>query len=352
MSNTYIPWLFALTAFIISALTNRFLLQYLRRRNVLDIPNERSSHKIPTPRGGGIGILAGVVLAGLSYCGYAADYDLAIILALSLVIGAMGWVDDVKKGLSTGLRFLIQLACAAVVIYRFGPVEVLPLPAPANINLGYFSYVVTVMWLVGITNIFNFLDGIDGYAGTQGVVAGGSLSFLGILLLSGTAAPAGFAIGLIVALACLAFLMFNWHPAKIFMGDVGSSFLGFLLAALPFLPQYTDAGLRETAFFAMALFLWFFLLDGTFTMLRRLLKGEKIWQAHRSHLYQRLVISGLSHSQVVLFILVLHLILLFVAYLHRVVFMNWYTLASGFVLFFVLVGYTTWRERRAAQVNN
>jgi len=331
-------------SFGISVLTNKFLLLYLHRKGVMDIPNERSSHKIPTPRGGGIGIVLGVLISSFAYSLIEHNYKFFILVAVSFIIGMVGLVDDVRKGLHTGLRFGIQFACAAIIIWVFDPIDILPLPSPLHVHLHFFGIIISFIWLIGIANIFNFLDGIDGYAGTQGFIGGIMLA----LVCWGT--PVAFA-GIIIAAASAGFLLYNWHPAKIFMGDVGSSFLGFLFAALPFYfkdkPGYD---IRSQVFFAMAIILWFFLLDGTFTIFRRLFKREKIWQAHRSHLYQRLVISGMSHSEVVLTVCFFYMLLLApLAYMaigqHKNL-IQWPILIAGIALFIVYIIYTMIRERK------
>jgi UDP-N-acetylmuramyl pentapeptide phosphotransferase/UDP-N-acetylglucosamine-1-phosphate transferase len=335
---------FPVSAFVISVLTNKFLLVYLNKKGVLDIPNERSSHKIPIPRGGGIGIVIGVMLSGTIYALIQGDTNLLLMLFLSLVMGIVGWVDDFKKGLHTGLRFGIQLICSIAIIWIFSPIDKLPLPAPMHFHMYRYGIIISIIWLMGITNIFNFLDGIDGYAGTQGFIAGIMLA----VITWGT--PIALA-GLLISAACAGFLLYNWHPAKIFMGDVGSSFLGFLFAALPFyLKDKPDADIRSQVFFGTAVILWFFLLDGTFTMFRRLFKKEKIWQAHRSHLYQRLVISGLKHSDVVLtvcfFYFILFVLILFYAVQPHSNIMQWPVLITAFTLFFIYLIYTSLRENR------
>jgi len=334
--------LLAIGAFIISVIVNKILLVILNKKGIYDIPNERSSHIRPTPRGGGLGIVMGTILCAAVYSYITADRRIPVIILLSLIIGAVGWIDDLKKGLSTGLRFGIQLICSLVVIWIFNPIDILPLPPPLNIHLHYFGIIISVIWLIGITNIFNFLDGIDGFAGVQGFIAGLILA----ILFWGT--EISF-IWIFISLSCAGFLIFNWHPAKIFMGDVGSSFLGFLFAALPFYLKDTDSsGLRTEMFFATAIAIWFFLLDGTFTIIRRLFKKEKIWQAHRSHLYQRLVISGMSHSEVVIticfFYAILFAITIFFAVQPNSTIIRWSILITAFTLFFAYLSYTLIRE--------
>ena len=332
----------AVGAFIISIIVNKILLVILNKKGLLDIPNERSSHVRPTPRGGGLGIVLGTVICAAIYAYFTADIKILLIVLLSSVIGTVGWIDDLKKGLSAGLRFAIQFICSLIVIWVFNPIDILPLPAPLNIHLQYFGIVISFIWIIGITNIFNFLDGIDGFAGAQGFIAGLMLAILSW----GT--EMSF-IAIFISLSCAGFLIFNWHPAKIFMGDVGSSFLGFLFATMPFYLKDTDTSpIRTEMFFATTIAIWFFLLDGTFTIFRRLFKKEKIWQAHRSHLYQRLVISGMSHSEVVItvcfFYAILFAITIYYAAQPHAPFINWPILGTAFILFFVYLVYTLIRE--------
>lgn len=331
-------------AFLLSAGINKYLIYFLRKKGMLDIPNQRSSHQIPTPRGGGIGILISVFACIMVYALYHHDTRLISIILAASAIGFTGWLDDYMKGLHTGLRFGIQLLCSAFIIWYLEPMEILPLPAPANMHLYYWSgFILSAIWIMGITNIFNFLDGIDGYAGMQGFIGGV------VLMILFWGSPMAIA-GIFISLACAGFLIFNWHPAKIFMGDVGSSFLGFLFAALPFcIPAESEIS-RTSAFFATAIFLWFFLLDGVFTIFRRLYKKEKIWQAHRSHLYQRLVISGLKHNEVVLTICFFYLILFTVLFFSFIEsksgILSWPLFATGMGLFLVYLLYTMYREKK------
>ena len=206
----------------------------------------------------------------------------------AMLIALVGLTDDGSGGLPILVRLALQIAASGLVIYEAGGLERLPLPEPLNFQLGALAVPVAVLWIVGVTNLYNFLDGIDGFAGLQGAVVGLGAAFLGLGNL--------FVVGFAVAGACIGFLLHNWHPAKVFMGDVGSGTLGFILAALPF---QLDTSQRGKGVFIVAMCLWFFLSDGVFTILSRTLRGEKAWTAHRSHLYQRLVRTGLRHDQVV-----------------------------------------------------
>lgn len=280
-------------AFVVTWVVTRQLIPLLTRRGVLDVPNDRSSHSVATPRGGGIGIVAGL----------AAGTALALLVKLPLpgaeyflgcaIVALAGLIDDRRGGLPVMLRLAIQLVAAAMIMFRAGGIERLPLPAPLDLPLGFAAIPLALVWLVGVINLYNFLDGIDGFAGLQGALAG-----LGLALFSNSGALA--AAGLALAGACGGFLVYNWHPAKVFMGDVGSGTLGFALAALPF---QLEKNSRGDAIFVVSICLWFFLADGVFTILRRLSLGEKIWQPHRSHLYQRLVKTGLPHDRVALKVL-------------------------------------------------
>lgn len=277
----------ALAALVTSWAGTRLLIPLLRRR-MLDLPTGRSSHCRPTPRGGGIGILAGMVcgvvvarLAGMEPAPSA-------LMAATLLTSMLGMLDDAFGGVPAFVRLLAQVLIAAWLMLQTGPLENLPLPGPLNVGLGAAAPVVTILWLTGVTNIYNFLDGIDGFAALQGVVAGVALALMG--LGEGVSVTC-----LVLAAACAGFLVHNWHPAKVFMGDVGSTAIGFLLAGVPLSCPAADRAL--TAFF-VALCLWFFLSDGTYTLVARLLRKERIWEAHRTHLYQQLVGAGLRHDTV------------------------------------------------------
>jgi UDP-N-acetylmuramyl pentapeptide phosphotransferase/UDP-N-acetylglucosamine-1-phosphate transferase len=278
-----------LLSFITASVITGRLIPFLRKRAMWDIPNDRSSHSTPTPRGGGIGILAGLTVGGCvaHVLGFPVmNWHLLTGIALIVVVG---FVDD-RKGLSGAIRLLSQVVAALIVLYGTTGLQQFPLPQPLNFDLGALGIPTAMLWIVAVTNIYNFLDGIDGYAGLQGIIAG-----LAIALLSeGTG---GTLLGLSIAGSCLGFVLYNWHPAKVFMGDVGSATLGFLLAALPFQSDFRPG---SGSVFVVAMCLWFFLADGVFTIVRRLMNGERIWAAHRSHIYQRLVQTGLRHDQVAL----------------------------------------------------
>ncbi len=288
--------LWALGFLISSALLVRLVRAVAVRRALLDVPNERSSHKVPVPRLGGAAFVP-VLLGALVFWADAARVPEGLRWAVVGGAAAMyvvSLLDDVFT-LSTGIRFAVQFAAAGAVLAtaaRAWPAASamwpwVPVHPP---GLGYW---VLCLWIVGLLNIYNFMDGIDGIAGSQAVVAG--LGWWWIGTQHGGAFVAGA--GLVAAAVAAGFLTQNWPPAKIFMGDAGSTVLGFLFAILPFVAVSETGGAVpfEWAGLAGALLVWPFWADGAFTILRRLKAGENILKAHRSHLYQRLVIAGHPH---------------------------------------------------------
>jgi UDP-N-acetylmuramyl pentapeptide phosphotransferase/UDP-N-acetylglucosamine-1-phosphate transferase len=329
-------------SFVAAWLTTKLLIRWLRARGLMDVPNARSSHQIPTPRGGGLGILAGLAFGWLVAWRLGMPVPRPELLIGATLIALVGMTDD-RYGLPVVVRLILQFVAAGLVVFQRGGLDQLPLPEPLNLGLGFLAVPAALMWIVGVTNLYNFLDGIDGHAGLQGAIAG-----LGLALLT----PDGLylAAGMAVFGACVGFLLHNWHPAKIFMGDVGSATLGFLLASLPF--QRLPAVKSESVFF-VALCLWFFLADGGFTIFRRLMRGERIWEAHRTHLYQRLVISGLRHDQVVSKVMsggaFLMALALWSCDADRPL-AQWAVLGVALAGFLVLLGWTVQRERQSQKV--
>ena len=260
-------------AAIASLLMLRVVLSPAVRERFLDRPNERSLHVRPTPRAGGLGLLAGIAATWWALPG------LRPIGLLALGLAAVSILDDLR-GLPQGLRFLAHaLAAIAAVMLGLGD---LPLPLQAAVAF-------SIVWT---TNLYNFMDGSNGLAGGMAVAGFGAYAIAAAL-----AGDADLAVGCAcVAAAALGFLRFNFHPARIFMGDVGSIPLGFLAAAVGL------AGWTSGAWpwwFPAAVFSPF-VVDATVTLLRRMLRGERFWQAHRSHYYQRLILMGWTHRRTAL----------------------------------------------------
>jgi UDP-N-acetylmuramyl pentapeptide phosphotransferase/UDP-N-acetylglucosamine-1-phosphate transferase len=263
------------------------------RRMLLDHPNERSLHVRPTPRGGGVGLVvpicAAVLTTGVSTAG---SLHPAIWMAgIGLMVAAVGLADDVR-GLPALGRLAVHAVAAALVVIGIGTWRIFEWPGLWRVDLDWAAIPLTVTLVVGLINAYNFMDGVDGIAGSQGVVAGFGWMGAGYAIDDPLLAVAGSAI----AATSLGFLFFNWSPASVFMGDVGSSFLGYSFAVLaivaaPRSPVIATAG---------ALFVWPFVFDSGFTFLRRLWRRENVLSAHRTHLYQRLVLTGVSHRTVAL----------------------------------------------------
>lgn len=262
-----------------------------RRRHWLDHPNERSSHSEPTPRGGGLPMI--VVLGTTSFAAAAASginpRPWLPIAAAGLLIAVVSWIDDLRP-LPTWLRLGVHLAAAITVASIFKGFQKIALPGIGTLTLGVAGAAVAVLWIAGLTNAYNFMDGIDGIAGVQAVMAGAGWAIVGWM----TGAEDLLLVGAITSAAAIGFLFHNWNPASIFMGDVGSASLGFLFSAMT-----VAASSRDGRFVPVGILLvWPFIFDSGFTLLRRIRRGEKITQAHRSHLYQRLTQAGLSHRTV------------------------------------------------------
>ena len=257
------------------------LLPFLRAWAILDHPNERSSHQNPTPKGGGI-VVVGVVLLiwiGVGLHLEAGPFLTWIIPGTAAALAALSWIDDLR-GLPPIVRLLVQIAAVAIVLsLRPGSDLFFQGLLPPALD----PFVAGLLW-VWFINLFNFMDGIDGITGVEALIIGLGLGLIG----SGAAAM----LGLIIAGAALGFLKWNWHPAKVFLGDVGSVPLGFLLGWL--LLDLAAAGHWAAALILPA----YYLADATTTLIRRAIKGEKVWQAHRQHFYQQAVQRGLSHGAV------------------------------------------------------
>jgi UDP-N-acetylmuramyl pentapeptide phosphotransferase/UDP-N-acetylglucosamine-1-phosphate transferase len=256
------------------------LLPFLRARAILDHPNERSSHDNPTPKGGGIVVVSVVLVAwiGVGHFIEAGIFTSWIIPGAAMTLAVVSWVDDLR-GLPPVIRLLAQIAAVTAILVlspESGQFFQGLLPNPFDILVAGLLWV----WFI---NLFNFMDGIDGITGVEALIIG-----LGIGLLGGETAL----FGVIIAGPALGFLKWNWHPAKVFMGDVGSIPLGFLLGWL--LLDLAAAGHWAAALILPA----YYLFDATITLIRRALKGEKVWLAHRQHFYQQAVQRGLSHAKI------------------------------------------------------
>jgi glycosyltransferase WbpL len=263
--------------------------QHAVQLRLIDVPNLRSSHQTPIPRGGGLGVVAGVasgvlVLAAL---GMGPSRQLAILLFGTAGIAALGAIED-RHALGARYRLSIQILIATGTVISVGPVERLPLPPPLDLSLGWLSVPLTVLWVVSVTNFYNFMDGIDGLAGGQAVA-----SCIGVVVASWSMGATQLAI--LLASAAVGFLALNWPPARIFLGDSGSTLLGFTISSLPLL---APVGHRPAAVLAVAIGLSLFLLDPVETLQRLVRSGKRIGEPHRSHSYQILASTPERHRGV------------------------------------------------------
>ncbi len=270
--------------FAISALLTLLIKNIAQKHAIVDTPNARSSHTVATPRGGGLAIMIAFFL-GISYLFFTAQLSTALYSALfaTLPIIAVSLLDDIRPQ-SVRIRLSIQLLCSILALYALGGVTQMNL----GIVLleGFWVNILALLMLLWLTNLFNFLDGIDGYAASEALFVA-----LGAYLLFHTEPP------LYLAAATAGFLLFNWHRASIFMGDVGSAPLGFIIGVF---------ALHESSsehFVGWIVLVSLFLFDATVTLIRRLRNHEEIWKPHRKHMYQRLHQWGLSHSDVVLLLM-------------------------------------------------
>lgn len=288
-------------SFLVACLLTGLTRRYALTKGMIDVPNARSSHTTPTPRGGGLAI-ACVVLAGaalLSAPGWIPPRLAWALCGGGLLIAAVGWIDD-RRGLSPLSRATAHAVAAGWALAWLGGLPGLSY-GPGRLYLGLPGSLLGLVALVWMINLYNFMDGIDGLAATEAVLAAG---MAGLLLFAG-GSPEAAALAWIVAAASAGFLVWNWAPAKIFMGDVASGLLGFVFGVLAV--QTENQG-------TLPALIWFLLLgvffvDTTATLLRRLMQGEKWYEAHRTHAFQRAVQSGLSHAQVTLSVAGLNLLL-------------------------------------------
>ncbi len=259
---------------------------------VLDHPNERSLHDRPIPRTGGLAIVAAIVLGHLMalLLGWATAALVPIVAATSFVF-AVSVVDDLRT-VPALLRLLVHLLAAAALVAFGVTVTHLTVPGTQIALAPWLAAVLVTLFVTWMTNLFNFMDGMDGFAGGMGCIGFACYALLGAL-----GGDAGFALtSALIAAACAGFLVENFAPARIFMGDAGSSVLGFVIGALT---VYAERSGLFPVWLGVVVFSPF-IVDASVTLVRRALAAEAVWRAHRSHHYQRLVRLGWSHRRTAL----------------------------------------------------
>lgn len=353
-----------ITAFMTGFLGTWCVRRYALERSLLDVPNERSSHSIATPRGGGlsvsIAVITGVVI--LYVIGQLPEVVLIALLPSCMFVAVIGWIDD-HRALPAVVRGTAYLMAAAWFVGCSGVMPEIPLgilkvlgssiektkslPFEISKQIEIPKVMIGIVLTLGIawlTNLYNFMDGTDGLAGLQAVLAGVAG---GWLLWEG--GDHGLAmLAWITAASCVGFLIWNWAPAKIFMGDVGSCLLGFVFGCLSVLGEMH---VRLPALLWVIL-LGYFIWDATLTLLLRIFSGERWYEAHKSHAYQRLVQMGLGHGQLAGLFFIFNLLVLWPltlwGYLEPAALL-WALLLSIFAVALVW-GVVQWRFRQLQRI--
>lgn len=290
-----------IVSWIISMWAIRKFINFAHKNDLLDVPNERSSHTILTPRGGGIVIVMQwvITLLLLACCSQLDWFYLKLYLPGLLIISAIGFIDD-KYQISPIPRLICHFIAATLTVYVLGDFLHLDLIF-LNIHLGVWGKALVVFLIVYSINIFNFMDGADGVAGIESIFIFivGSVLFL----LSGGSQLATILLSLAAIVA--GFLVWNWPQAKVFMGDAGSGSLGYIIMV---------TSLIGIKIYHIPILIWvllyaLFLFDTTITLVRRLIRGHKIYKAHRLHAYQRYCQAGYSHADLLKWVIVINIFL-------------------------------------------
>lgn len=321
---------------LISWLGTKWLISYLIQSDVVDRPNERSMHSGVVPRGGGLVITALVFLGLVAIAIFTSRTLFFFGLAGCVALWAtLGWCDD-KLDLSPKLRFGIQFLISGITVWLFGWVHEIH-----GFALGWLGPVLTLVGIVWMANLNNFMDGMDGLAASQAIVGGLTLCVWFLYL--GDVEVALLCI--ILVAANYGFLLWNWQPAKIFMGDVGSITIGALYATLVVIA----ANRHNLPVSSLLMVFSVFIADATYTVLNRIRKRERFWLPHRSHFYQRAGLAGVAHSRVVLiYIVMMVLCSLFATF--SVLYRDIISLMIGLIVL-MLASFALWVCSREKTVN-
>ena len=265
---------------------------------IMDEPNHRSSHVKAVPRAGGVSVVItfyiGICITWLlgEFEGVQASLLIGFLFS-TFLIAAISLIDDITD--QSALVKLVTQMIAVVIVLSLGiTLDEIAIPVVGYVDLGVVGYVISFFWILGLTNSFNFMDGLDGLAG--GVTAIAGLFFLIITFTEGSSFV--YIISYSLLAGALGFLFLNFPPAKIILGDVGAAFLGFVFAVLAIIATRYDES--RTSFLVIPLLTFNLIYDTSYTFLRRLAQGKNVLEAHREHLYQLMNRSGFSHMEVVL----------------------------------------------------
>ena len=281
---------------VIATIAISFVLTHLVRktaikRNKFDIPNERSSHQNPTPRGGGVAVVAAFVfgLLALLIRGDIASESFYAIVLPGVLVAAIGYLDDLGRVTAARLRLIGHFVAAVIAVYILDGLPPMPVFAE-TLDIGLVGNIIAVLFLVWMLNLFNFMDGIDSITGVEALT---SCLILTIFLISKSETEL-WQVPALMCAAVIGFLYFNWPPARIFLGDIGSGFIGFTIGTI----SLVIARSQPLITWAVIILLGVFIVDATVTLIRRLIDKQRISTAHRSHAFQHLANSADRHLKV------------------------------------------------------
>ena len=278
-------------ALVLSALLTGWLRRYALSGGLVDVPNSRSSHVAPTPRGGGVAIVLVVLTASpvLTRAGMLSPPLLWALLGAGLLVAAIGWLDD-RGGVAVRWRLVTHFVAAGWAVAWIGGLPPLPVFG-TTVDFGLLGVGLAVLYLAWLLNLYNFMDGIDGIAGIEAVtVCVGAVVIY--LLTPGTGGS--WVTPVLLAVAVSGFLFWNFPRARIFMGDAGSGFIGIVFGVL----SLQAGAIASELFWGWVILLGAFVVDATVTLIQRLVRGERVHEAHRSHAYQRMARRLGSHVPV------------------------------------------------------
>ena len=290
---------------VLAALLTLIIRKSALHKELLDIPNERSLHTVPTPRGGGAAIVLVFTAAiiALTAIDYVETKNAVILIGCGAIIALTGFLDDRQLLSHARSRLALHFVAALIAVSALGGLPTLPVFG-TDVSLGFFGGVLATVYLVWLLNLFNFMDGIDGISGAEVVSVCGAAAFL----IHRTTHDYNIAsLPLVLAAATLGFLVFNWPPAKIFMGDVGSGFVGFIIGVFSLIAAKNVGSLG----WVWIILLGVFIVDATVTLIGRLVRKQKPHIAHRSHAFQHLALRFGSHKKVTIGVVTVNLVWLF-----------------------------------------
>lgn len=276
------------------------LRRYAVASSLMDVPNERSSHTLPTPRGGGVATVLTFLLGApcLVFAGLADSHAMLAYVGAGSLVALIGFADD-HGHIAARWRLLGHFLAAGWALYWLGGLPPLALPWGV-VDIGWLGAILGGIYLVWMLNLYNFMDGIDGLASVEAICACGGACV--VYSLSGHLSLMGYP--LVLCMSVAGFLIWNFPPAKIFMGDAGSGFLGITIGALALQGAWSDGPLM----WSWLILLGVFVVDATWTLVHRILRGEKGYEAHRSHAYQFASRHFSSHRTVTVAVLAINLV--------------------------------------------